>query len=79
MLDVLQKAVTNYPSLMFDIMRPAQRQPGGFHPGPGPVPDWCVCGRCREMPTEREKVCCERENCDSSLPIISYFFKSSRS
>ncbi|KAH3738913.1 hypothetical protein DPMN_045556 [Dreissena polymorpha] len=49
------KAVTNHPSLMFDIKRPAQRQHEGFHPRPGPVPDWCVCGQCRDMPKEREK------------------------
>lgn len=32
---------------------PQQRQ--------GPVPAWCVCGNCRNMPLEVEKVCCRKK------------------
>ena len=27
----------------------------------GPVPQWCVCGNCRNMPLEVEKVCCRKK------------------
>lgn len=26
-----------------------------------PVPVWCVCGNCRNMPLEVEKVCCRKK------------------
>ncbi|XP_060597406.1 splicing factor Cactin-like [Ruditapes philippinarum] len=32
--EILYETVGRYPSLMFDIMRPAQHQPGGYHPAP---------------------------------------------
>ena len=31
----------------------------------GPVPEWCVCGNCRNMPLEVEKLCCRQKNCDA--------------
>ena len=27
----------------------------------GPRPEWCVCGNCRNMPLEVEKVCCRKK------------------
>ena len=33
--------------------------------GQGPRPEWCVCGNCRNMPLEVEKVCCRKKNCDA--------------
>ena len=27
----------------------------------GPCPAWCVCGNCRNMPLEVEKVCCRKK------------------
>ena len=27
----------------------------------GPVPEWCVCGNCRNMPLEVEKLCCRKK------------------
>ena len=36
---------------------PQQRQ--------GPLPEWCVCGNCRNMPLEVEKVCCRKKHCDT--------------
>ena len=44
----------------------------GYHPpGDGSAPDWCVCGRCRQMPTELEQVCCRKSpaHCTSALPV----------
>lgn len=34
-------------------------------PNPNP-PGWCVCGRCSEMPTARENVCCGERECTSA-------------
>ena len=40
----------------------APEEDGGDHPfaaPPNPTPaDWCVCGRCADMATVRENVCC---------------------
>lgn len=60
-----------HPSLVHDILRAAPLQ-RGYHPQPGGAfPDWCVCGKCREMPTEAEKVCCRKERCITLLPDFS--------
>ena len=60
----------SHPSLVFHVLEPAARQPVGYHPPEGGnSPDWCVCGRCREMPTDMEKVCCGFENCISLLQV----------
>ena len=29
-------------------------------------PDWCICGKCREMPTPQENVCCRKRPCVST-------------
>lgn len=66
---LLCRLVENYPQLILDILRPAARQPGGYHPGPGQaLPDWCVCGHCREMPTAVERQCCGKVSCVTLLP-----------
>ena len=38
-------------------------------------PEWCVCGRCRQMIRDIEKVCCRQtlENCISVLPHMDAF------
>lgn len=60
--------VAKHPGIVFDILRPSS-QAGGYHPHPGSsVPDWCVCQKCREMPTALERKCCGKEKCISLLP-----------
>ena len=62
--------VERHPAVVFDILRPQQQQPGGYHPPPGAnVPDWCTCQKCREIPTQIEKQCCGKEHCISLLPV----------
>uniref|UniRef100_A0A8W8MMK5 P2X purinoreceptor 7 intracellular domain-containing protein n=1 Tax=Magallana gigas TaxID=29159 RepID=A0A8W8MMK5_MAGGI len=62
------------PSLILDIVdraSQAEAAQGGYHPLPGSnSPNWCVCSKCREMPTEEERVCCRQtpSNCLSTLP-----------
>jgi len=47
------------PSLMLELFEGEVVEGAGNHPpGGGSAPDWCVCGRCRQMPTELERVCC---------------------
>ena len=36
--------------------------------GQGPRPEWCVCGNCRNVPLEVEKLCCRKKNCDAKKP-----------
>lgn len=72
--EILLHVLERNPTVMIDIMRPANRQPGGYHPGPDvQAPDWCVCTKCREMPTEIEKVCCGKENCISLVPVSNIY------
>ena len=67
------------PGLVFDLMAEFRQVRLGFQPDPQPDPpppqemprlDWCVCSFCRNMNTDREKVCCgqDPENCKSLLP-----------
>ncbi|XP_056003541.1 P2X purinoceptor 7-like [Ostrea edulis] len=59
------------PGLVHDIIHPPTQQEG-YHPQPGGTcPNWCVCGKYREMPTDREKVCCGKEQCITLLPDFS--------
>lgn len=38
---------------------------------PQPSPKWCVCGYCREMTTEAERVCCKRrQDCVSQSEAV---------
>ena len=48
------------PALVFDIidMTAEGGAPQQGQGGPSPAPSWCVCGKCREMPTVEERVCC---------------------
>ncbi|XP_062595875.1 P2X purinoceptor 7-like [Saccostrea cucullata] len=68
---VLRLVCSKQPSFMLDIMETLE---GGGPEQPGSesrtAPSWCICTYCREMPTDREKVCCgkTRQNCQSRLP-----------
>ena len=69
----LCRAIELDPGMMLEVMKPAEQQPGGYHPTPGSsVPDWCVCTKCREMPTQVERKCCGKSRC-VSLQAVSCF------
>ena len=77
--DLVVEMINAHPGLVFNILEPADQQPGGYHPQPGDnLPDWCVCTKCRQMPTEAEKVCCRRQDCVSLLPVIKILLFSKR-
>lgn len=66
--DLLGRCLLRDPSLIFDIMATA---PPSDPPGQGPnKPEWCVCMKCREMPTDVERKCCGQppQHCISLLP-----------
>jgi len=68
--ETLLRVVELQPQVLIEILKPAERQPGGYHPASGSsAPDWCVCGRCREMPTQMEKKCCQKRNCISEHAV----------
>ena len=71
---LLFKACERDPSFALEIVNESSTmvRRGGFHPQPEDgVPSWCVCTKCREMPTDQEKVCCGQvqANCFSTLPV----------
>ncbi|XP_013391824.1 P2X purinoceptor 7-like [Lingula anatina] len=68
--DICLSMAEKHPSLVFDLLQPPVPQPGGYHPQPDVAsPSWCVCQKCREMPTDIEKQCCGKENCITLLPV----------
>ncbi|KAH3797624.1 hypothetical protein DPMN_151208 [Dreissena polymorpha] len=69
--EIILGVLDENPGLILDFHKPVARGEGGYHPPEGAEsPDWCVCGKCREMPTQAERICCEREprHCFSLLP-----------
>jgi len=72
--ETLLRVVELQPGVSMDIFKPAEQQPGGYHPAlGGSAPDWCMCGRCREMPTDIEKKCCQKQKCISE-PVVSIIY-----
>ncbi|XP_063043366.1 uncharacterized protein LOC134437765 [Engraulis encrasicolus] len=75
--EVLEQCLTLHPSLIFEVLNkwhgPSAR------PTLGPVftgqPCWCVCGRCREMPTLVERKCCREPpaTCISRVPEMEAY------
>ena len=69
--NLLISAGRNHPSFFLGMID--QVPHGSFHPQPeGDSPDWCSCGKCRDMPTQQERLCCGRplNSCQSDLPVI---------
>lgn len=46
------------------------------HQGVEAAPSWCSCLKCRDMPTQAERICCKRpaNKCQSQLPVSYYLF-----
>lgn len=70
--ELLLKAGEKHPSLFMQIIDGHHAPHGGFHPQPtDQTPSWCSCLRCRDMPTQAERICCGRppNQCQSQLPV----------
>ncbi|XP_013856187.1 P2X purinoceptor 7 [Austrofundulus limnaeus] len=72
---VLEQCLARDPSMIFDVLcyfRPAS--PSTIPPVPG-QPSWCICHRCREMPTVVERKCCTQQPhlCISTLPHMEAY------
>ena len=76
---LLLQVTRRIPEAVFDILdkaRQASPSPGPSPPSPSST-SWCLCGNCREMQTQDERVCCKLkpQNCLSSRPV-SIFVKN---
>lgn len=72
MRETLIRVVEENPEYLFAILGSSNKEPQQPE-GPGPSqsqPSWCVCTFCKEMPTQRERLCCQKdpESCISRLP-----------
>ncbi|XP_039670115.1 P2X purinoceptor 7-like [Perca fluviatilis] len=58
------------PGLIFDALMMNQ-----VAAPPSSVLTWCMCGNCREMPTDRERKCCGQgpNHCISLLPHFTLY------
>lgn len=69
--ELLLKAGEKHPSFFLQITDGHHAPYGDFHPQPtDQTPSWCSCLRCRDMPTQAERICCGRppNQCQSQLP-----------
>ena len=77
---LLLAILQHYPGIIFDALEATESQapaPTPDHPAPAPAPDhpatasphWCICGRCSEMATDLENLCCGLHNCISQRPV----------
>ena len=73
--NIVLQLLDSYPGIAFDILEDAPAPSGhGFHPHPsGEDLPWCVCGRCRDMPKEIEKLCCGKIQCVSLYPVRTFY------
>ncbi|XP_052696150.1 uncharacterized protein LOC128174701 [Crassostrea angulata] len=68
--DALRLVCSKQPSFMLDILQTIHGENPEPHDSTVTAPSWCICSNCREMPSEREKVCCNKpsQSCISRLP-----------
>lgn len=70
---VLELCLARDPSLTFDVIN--QLRPAPTAPPVSGQPTWCICQRCREMPSVEEKKCCNQQppGCISTLPHMDNY------
>ncbi|XP_048746229.1 P2X purinoceptor 7-like [Ostrea edulis] len=66
----LQRVVRENPEYLFTILEASQQPGGSGYSPPEEQSSWCICTFCREMPAQRERLCCQRnqDGCISRLP-----------
>ena len=72
---VLELCLTRDPSMMFDIPHLTSADAPPPVPPVTGQPTWCVCQKCRELPTDVERKCCGQyhDSCVSMLPHIEAY------
>ena len=66
LLKIAKQGFQSRGLLLKDLVNNATGNPEEPQPSGVVIPPFCVCGYCREMPTEREHLCCkERRLCRS--------------
>lgn len=62
MRGLLRNIAERQPGLLLDMW---ELQPRAEGPGYQVQPPWCTCGKCQEMPTVEEQLCCAggQDNC----------------
>ena len=64
LLEIATKVFEDRKSLLIDIINQERAGPSNMSTDiVRPIPPWCKCGRCYEMPTQKERRCCKRRNC----------------
>lgn len=60
------------PGMVFDLLEVPPPSP----PSQGAL-GWCICGNCRAMPSDEEKLCCrcQPRNCIAKTPVSVHLQK----
>lgn len=71
---VLEQCLSREPSLIFDVLSQLSNAPSTGLPIQG-QPSWCICQRCREMPTLLERKYCNQQPamCIAELPHMEAY------
>lgn len=56
--DLIERLATRFSGVLFDIL--SSRNPPEPTAARTCAPWWCTCQKCREMPTDVEKKCCQQ-------------------
>ena len=65
---LLRDLAERQPALLLDVW---EQQPQAEGPARQEQPHWCTCGKCTEMPTVEEELCCRggQDDCLSLEPV----------
>ena len=70
---LLSDVAERMPGVVLNLIeQQSSGPPQATHPPASTIdPGWCVCGHCREMPTDAERLCCRQvpQRCFSTLAV----------
>ncbi|XP_033642419.1 uncharacterized protein LOC117302553 [Asterias rubens] len=73
---LLSDVAERMPGVVLNLIeQQSSGPPPATHPPASTAdPGWCVCGHCREMPTDAERLCCRQvpQRCISTLAIMQH-------
>ena len=67
LLELAVKVFSDRKALLLEYLNEGSDETAHEMPSPAiiPIPIWCICGKCREMPGSKERKCCKRNRCIS--------------